>query len=139
MTDLSSRIPWAVLALSMLGCSDPVYYPEMLQAWGVPDTGAEDTAAPVETFGLDLTGVPCPPEALGPRWVWAADNQHAGVVNVYQRGPDCGLVHLGELAGGPTQALSPEGEVFVFSDEGTTQVLAWLQVLANDAASVVVP
>lgn len=121
----------------LLGCSEPVYYPSITRPLTASDSGAGggDTAA----TGLDLSGVPCSASALGPAWLYAVNNQHADTVLMWQYDSACQLTALGVLAPGPQQAFGDEGEVFVFTDDPASTVLAWLQVLPNDAASVVIP
>ena len=125
----------------LLACSDPVYYPHIDQPYpGSSGFQADDTGASDDTDWEGLSAVPCAPAALGPRWVYTVDNQHQdGTVLAWERHADCSLTQLGELGPGVVQGLAEEGRVFVYTDQPPTRVLAWLQVLANDAASVVVP
>jgi hypothetical protein len=135
----------APLLWGLLACSEPAFYPSITAEFdsaagadgggdggdgGAPDGGID---------GLDLTGVPCAPASVGPGWLYAVDNQHAGPVRAWAYGSDCALTDLGALAAGAQQAFGQEGEVYVYTDDPPTAALAWLQVLPNDAASVVIP
>lgn len=130
---------WRTLLAVVIGlsaCSDPVYYPSLT----APLDGAGSDTGGGEVEGIDLTGVPCSTASPGPGWLYTVDNQHDGVVVGHKREADCSLSNLGTITEpGAFESFGNEGEIYVFTDEQVTVVLAWVEVLANDAATVVIP
>lgn len=139
---------------SVLGCSDPVYYPSTGVPYGdnrfegLPeDSGDSDGGGTGGGTGDDgddggptspFEGVPCS-DVLGSSVSWSWDQQRQGEsVQLHLLDETCALVSLGGAGLGTFIYDGLVGEVYVFTDEAASVAYAWIQIQATNPDPVVI-
>lgn len=152
-----------LLFLAALGCSDPVYYPQLRQFYednrfdGLPeDTGeaSDDTGSAADDTGGDTGGedtgsgprfgsgifseVPCSTDPLGAYTTVDLNVTRADQVIAYTIDADCAATLQGNVSPGESWLPGSVGQSWAFTDAGATVLYVWIQMAADNPDVMVI-